>query len=108
MIRRLYLIVGLMISGTGLASAQTPANLDWNKVNDELMKHFQAMVRIDTQDPPGNETKVVDYIKQVLEAEGIPVIVAAKDPLRANAIARIKGNGSKRPILLMEIGRAHV
>lgn len=81
-----------------LASAQT---IDWTKANEELMRHFQALIRIDTQDPPGNETRVVTYIKQVLEAEGIPVTVAAKDPARANAIARIKGNGSKRPILLM-------
>src|SRR5689334_19804059 len=80
------------------ASAQT---IDWTKTNEELMRHFQALIRIDTQDPPGNETKVVNYIKQVLEAEGIPVTVAAKDPARANAIARIKGNGSKRPVLIM-------
>ena len=56
---------------------------------------------MDTQDPPGNETKVVDYVKKVLEAEGIPVIVSAKEPARANLIARLKGNGSKRPLLIM-------
>ena len=61
----------------------------------------QALVRIDTTDPPGNETKAVEYIRQVLDAEGIPVIVTAKDPARANLIARLKGNGSKRPILLL-------
>ena len=83
------------------ASGQTPASIDWTKTNAEVMRHFQALIRIDTQDPPGNETKAVNYIKQVLEAEGIPVTVAAKDPTRANAIARIKGNGSKRPVLLM-------
>src|SRR4051794_14693211 len=71
------------------------------QVNAELLRHYQALVRIDTTDPPGNETKAVDYIRQVLEAEGIPVIVTAKDPARANLIARIKGNGSKRPILLL-------
>ncbi len=80
------------------ALAQTP---DWSKVNEEAMRHFQALVRIDTTDPPGNETRVVDYVKKVLEAEGIPVIVAAKDPARANLIARLKGNGSKRPLLIM-------
>ncbi len=78
--------------------AQTP---DWSKVNEEAMRHFQALVRIDTTDPPGNETRVVDYVKKVLEGEGIPVIVAAKDPARANLIARLKGNGSKRPLLIM-------
>jgi acetylornithine deacetylase/succinyl-diaminopimelate desuccinylase-like protein len=81
------------------ATAQTAP--DWSKVNEESMRHFQALVRIDTTDPPGNETKVVDYVKKVLEAEGIAVTVAAKDPARANLIARLKGNGSKRPLLIV-------
>src|SRR4051812_28658207 len=80
------------------AYAQTP---DWSKLNGEAMRHFQALVRIDTTDPPGNETRVVDYVRKVLESEGIPVTVAAKDPGRANLIARLKGNGSKRPLLIM-------
>jgi acetylornithine deacetylase/succinyl-diaminopimelate desuccinylase-like protein len=80
------------------AMAQTP---DWSKVNDEAMRHYQALVRIDSTDPPGNETKVAEYVKKVLEAESIPVIVAAKDPARANIIARLKGNGSKKPLLIM-------
>jgi acetylornithine deacetylase/succinyl-diaminopimelate desuccinylase-like protein len=40
-------------------------------------------------------------VKKVLEAEGIPVMLAAKDPARANLIARLKGNGSKRPMIVM-------
>lgn len=79
-------------------SAQTP---DWNKVNEETLRHYQALVRIDTTDPPGNETRAVDYLKKVLDAEGIPNVVAAKDPNRANLIARLKGNGSQRPLLIM-------
>ncbi len=78
--------------------AQTP---DWSKVNEEALRHYSAVVQMDTTDPPGNETKVVDYVKQVLEAEGIPVITAGKDPSRMNLIARLKGNGSKRPLLIM-------
>jgi acetylornithine deacetylase/succinyl-diaminopimelate desuccinylase-like protein len=78
--------------------AQTP---DWTAVNAETLKHFTAVVQMDTQDPPGNETKVVEYAKKVLEAEGIPVIVSANEPARANLIARLKGNGSKRPLLIM-------
>src|SRR5438874_2939937 len=80
------------------ALAQTP---DWNKINTETLRHFQALVQIDSTDPPGNETKVVDYLKKVLDAEGIPSVVAAKDPARANLVARLKGNGSKRPLLIM-------
>jgi len=80
------------------ALAQTP---DWNKINAETLRHFQALVQIDSTDPPGNETKVVEYLKKVLDAEGIPSIVAAKDPARANLVARLKGNGSKKPLLIM-------
>jgi acetylornithine deacetylase/succinyl-diaminopimelate desuccinylase-like protein len=79
-------------------AAQTP---DWTKVNDEAMRHFQALVRIDSTDPPGNETQVVEYVKKVLEAEGIPATLVAKEPARANLIARLKGNGSKRPLMIM-------
>jgi acetylornithine deacetylase/succinyl-diaminopimelate desuccinylase-like protein len=86
------------VVGSVLANAQS---VDWAKADDELLRHFQALIRIDTTDPPGNETKAVSYIRGVLEGEGIPVMVAAKDPSRANLIARLKGNGSKRPILLM-------
>ena len=59
------------------------------------MRHFQGLVRLDSTDPPGNETRVAEYVKKVLEAEGFQVTVAAKDPARANVIARIKGNGAK-------------
>jgi len=80
------------------ALAQTP---DWSKVNEETLRHFQALVRIDSTDPPGNETRVVEYLKKVLDAEGIPSVIAAKEVPRANLIARLKGNGSRRPLLIM-------
>ena len=92
--RRFFALLALALA----AGAQTP---DWTAVNEETLKHFSTVVRMDTQDPPGNETQVVDYVKKVLEAEGIPVIVSANLPNRANLIARLKGNGSKRPLLIM-------
>jgi len=88
----------LLLIFCGLSSAQS---IDWPKADAELLRHYQALIRLNTTDPPGNESKAVEYIQKVLEAEGIPVMVAAKDPARANLIARLKGNGSKRPILLM-------
>ena len=58
---------------------------------------------MDTTDPPGGEKPVVDYLKQVLEAEGIPVQIFAMEGQahRPNLVARIKGNGTKRPLLIM-------
>ncbi|MBM3734911.1 MAG: M20/M25/M40 family metallo-hydrolase [Acidobacteria bacterium] len=75
--------------------------IDWKQYEDETMRHFQALVRFDTSDPPGNEKPAADYLKSVLEAEGIPVKVFSLEAHRPNVVARIKGNGRKRPLLIM-------
>jgi len=70
-------------------------------LENETMQHFQALLRFDTSDPPGNEKPAADYLKQVLEKEGIPVKVFALEPHRPNVVARLKGNGKKKPLLIM-------
>src|ERR1700689_4148187 len=84
-----------------LPALAAPQSIDWRAINEETLRHYSALVQIDSTDPPGNETKVVEYVKKVLEAEGIPAVLVAQDPARANLIARLKGNGSKRPLLIM-------
>ncbi|MBM3812326.1 MAG: M20/M25/M40 family metallo-hydrolase [Acidimicrobiia bacterium] len=81
-----------------LAFAQQP---DWPAVEEEALRHFQALLRFDTSDPPGNEAPAVDYLKQVLEREGIPVKIFALEKHRPNLVARLKGSGKKRPLLIM-------
>ena len=56
---------------------------------------------MDTADPPGDEKPAADYVKGVLEREGIPVDVFALEAHRPNIVARIKGSGRKRPLLIM-------
>jgi acetylornithine deacetylase/succinyl-diaminopimelate desuccinylase-like protein len=56
---------------------------------------------LDTSNPPGNESIAVDYLKSVLDREGIETKVFALDPKRANLVARVRGNGKKRPLLIM-------
>ena len=90
----------LMLLGLSVALAQ-PAGPDWKSVEAETLKHFQSLIKFDTSDPPGNEKPAADYLKQVLEAEGIPVEVVSLEPNRPNVIARLKGSGAKRPILIM-------
>ncbi len=67
----------------------------------ETLKHFQALVQLDTSSPPGNEHRVVDYLKQVFDAEAIPYQVFAKDPQRPNLVVRLKGSGRQRPVLML-------
>jgi acetylornithine deacetylase/succinyl-diaminopimelate desuccinylase-like protein len=101
--RRLTLAVFTLATAT--LTAQTPAQPDWSRLQDETMRHFQALLRFDTSDPPmtppGGEKPAADYIKQVLDKEGIATQVFALEPNRPNVVARLKGNGSKRPLLLM-------
>jgi acetylornithine deacetylase/succinyl-diaminopimelate desuccinylase-like protein len=97
--RRLLLAPMLVVLATATGHAQAP--IDWKAVETETLQHFKALVRIDTSNPPGNESRAVEYVKQVLEREGIAFDVFAADPSRANLVARIKGNGKKKPILVM-------
>lgn len=75
--------------------------VDWARVGPETIAHYSALLRLDTSNPPGNETRAAKYLQSVLEREGIPVKLFALEPSRANLVARLKGNGSKKPILIM-------
>jgi acetylornithine deacetylase/succinyl-diaminopimelate desuccinylase-like protein len=84
-----------------LLSSIDAAEPDWTSSNEEALRHFQALLRIDTCDPPGHEAPAAEYIKQVLEREGIAARILALDPKRPNLVARLKGSGRTKPILIM-------
>lgn len=81
--------------------AQQPYLIDWDTVGAEAIDYMVDLVRIDSSNPPGNETEVANYLRDVLASEGIESTMYSNDPERANLVVRYRGNGSKRPILLM-------
>src|SRR5215213_4171831 len=83
------------------ASAQSSPQPKWAEIERETLEHFQAILRLDTRNPPGNERRAAEYLKSVFDREGIPAELVALDSGRANVVARLKGNGRKRPILIM-------
>jgi len=83
-----------------LAPPQTPLP-DFNKAGDEAIQILQGLINIDTSNPPGNESKAATYLKAILDKEGIPSEIFALQPGRGNLVARIRGSGKARPILLM-------
>jgi acetylornithine deacetylase/succinyl-diaminopimelate desuccinylase-like protein len=93
-----FLTLFLLLSGAAVAQTTPP---DWAKLEEETMRHFQAILRLDTSNPPGNEGVVVAYLKAVLDQEGIETKTFANDPQRPNLVARLRGNGKKRPVLIM-------
>jgi acetylornithine deacetylase/succinyl-diaminopimelate desuccinylase-like protein len=64
-------------------------------------QYLVDLIRLDTSNPPGNESKVASYLKQVADMNGIPAELLGDDPKRLNLVARLKGNGKNKPLLLM-------
>ena len=93
-------LAALMLSSAVVSGRQASVP-DWPSIEDETMRHFQTLVRFDTSDPPGNEQPAADYLRGMLEQEGIPVQTFVLEANRVNVVARLKGNGSKRPLLFM-------
>lgn len=94
-------LIAMLAFLTTSASAQHSYLVDWEEVGEESITHLVNLIRIDTSNPPGNETEVVKYLQGVLAVAGIGSEIYALDEERANLVARIKGNGSKKPILIM-------
>ena len=96
-----HLLALILIALPTFVSAQDRYLVDWDEVGEEAINHLINLVRIDSSNPPGNETEVANYLEAALDAEGIDSEMFALDPARANLVTRIKGNGSKKPILIM-------
>src|SRR4029453_17085898 len=95
-----FLIAGVaVVALAGLQAQSSGGRVDWDKLRPEILQHYRSLVQLDTTS--GHETRAADYLKKVLEGEGIPTHTFALNPARANLVARVKGNGSKRPLLIL-------
>jgi acetylornithine deacetylase/succinyl-diaminopimelate desuccinylase-like protein len=59
----------------------------------EVAELLQRLIRLDTTNPPGNETLVAELLRDYLEAAGVECELYARTPERANLVARIRGRG---------------
>ncbi|MDQ1470863.1 MAG: hypothetical protein QOJ99_2343 [Bryobacterales bacterium] len=83
----------LLLLAVPAAYAQTAGELAAGYLRD--------LIRLDSSNPPGNESRVAQYLKQVADREGIPADLVGDNPQRLNFIARVQGSGKRRPLLLM-------
>jgi acetylornithine deacetylase/succinyl-diaminopimelate desuccinylase-like protein len=90
--------VAVALAVSAVLVAQPADQPDWNAVDEESLRHYQALIRFDTS---ASERKAAEYLKEVLDQNGIPAQVLFKDPERPNVLARLKGSGRKRPLLLL-------
>src|ERR1700752_5501386 len=94
---RFLLVVFLLLAGPTCRAA----DIDWTKARAEAVQLLQELIRIDTTNPPGNERAPALPLQKLLESDGIETRVLDVAPGRANLYARIKGDGSRRPLILL-------
>lgn len=97
MYKRLTLLAFLVYSQLALA---TP-DVDWQALNERSLQTLVDLIKLDTSQPAGNEHLAADYIAKRLDSSGIPYKTFEPAPGRTSIVARLKGNGSKQPILLL-------
>ncbi|MBI2767175.1 MAG: M20/M25/M40 family metallo-hydrolase [Chloroflexi bacterium] len=74
--------------------------LDWKPVFDEALDIFVRYLQIDTSNPPGNEKPAARFLGSLLEREGIATEYIETQPNREVLVARLTGDGSRRPLML--------
>jgi acetylornithine deacetylase/succinyl-diaminopimelate desuccinylase-like protein len=74
--------------------------IDWPAIHAEALDIFVKYLRINTSNPPGNEKPAARFLGALCEAEGIEVEYIETAPEREVLVARLRGDGSKRPIML--------
>ncbi|MBM3140085.1 MAG: M20/M25/M40 family metallo-hydrolase [Chloroflexi bacterium] len=77
-----------------------PGAIDWPAVQAEALDVLVRYLQIDTSNPPGREKPAARFLGRLLEGAGIPVEYIETAPEREVVIARLGGDGSKRPLLL--------
>jgi acetylornithine deacetylase/succinyl-diaminopimelate desuccinylase-like protein len=91
-------LASLILTGATAFGAQS---LDFDTAHKEAMEILSGFIKVDTSNPPGNETKGAQFLKTYLDKAGITSEILELEPGRGNLVARIKGNGRKNPLLLM-------
>ena len=72
-----------------------------NGVKQEVTQLLRELIRIDTTNPPGNETQAAIYVAQYLANQGFKTEIIESAPGRGNVITRLKGTGEKPSLLLL-------
>ena len=97
--RKLPIVLVLTVFASISTNAQT--KIDWPHYQDMAVDLMQKYLRINTSNPPGNEIETAKFFKTLFDQNGIQNEIFEYKPTRANIIARLKGNGSKRPLILL-------
>lgn len=99
MVGRRPALLGALLC-TVFASIAGAQQIRWLAYEDEAVRLLQEYLRIDTQNPPGNEVRGAKFFQRLFDEAGIANTTYAFAPERANLYARLKSDGRGRPIIL--------
>src|SRR5467141_4218783 len=74
---------------------------EWTALGDEATDLLSQYLRINTTNPPGNEIAAARWLAAVLRRDGIEARIFEPAPGKANLYARLSGDGSARPLILL-------
>jgi len=69
--------------------------IDWDAITEEAVELLCEYLRIDTVNPPGNETLACEWLGRILESAGIPYQVYARDPSRGSLVATLPATDAR-------------
>jgi acetylornithine deacetylase/succinyl-diaminopimelate desuccinylase-like protein len=95
----LFLIIIANIDSGGARA--TDYKINWDEVQQEALDLFIQYLKIDTTNPPGNEIRAADFFAGICKREGVEYQLFEPFPGRATLWARLRGDGSKRPVILL-------
>src|SRR5437867_1362077 len=84
-----------------MALMTAPGEADWMALGDEATGLLTRYLRINTTNPPGNEMAAARWLGVVLRRDGIEAQIFEPAPGKANLYARLAGDGSARPLILL-------
>src|SRR5881409_1346616 len=84
-----------------VALIAAPRDADWKALGDEATALLSQYIRINTTNPPGNEIMAARWLADVLRRDGIEAKIFEPAPGKANLYARLRGDGSARPLILL-------
>src|SRR5262249_5152359 len=96
-----HLLAGFVVAWLAAAAPHAQNSPDWQAVQDEALSTLRSYIRIDTSNPPGDVTKAADFLSDILKRDGITVTRYESAPGKSIVVARLKGRGAAKPLLLM-------
>ena len=84
-----------------VAIIAAPGDADWKALGDEATGLLSQYIRINTTNPPGNEIAAARWLADMLRRDGIESRIFEPAPGKANLYARLAGDGSARPVILL-------